>query len=326
MKVAGRKTAVPNSKSKRVWSRPRDHALAGLLTLSFLSTPLFADSIERRLDDLENQLYELLQQRPAQNSGWASTQAKLDHMEAELRLLTGNLESQGVQRQHSEAGLQRRYQDIDLRLSALERQIHLMDTSLSRALKQIAPQLEKERQAYQQGLTHLQGGNAAEALKKFSQFKKLYPKSPLAAEADFWIGEAHFASGNYAQAIKEYQKYVTAEPLGELAARVLLQQGIAFLNLDMKKEGRPFFVKLVKEHPESEEAKAAQRQIDLLDGKPVPPEPPPIPALPTDPGVVDPVDAMPPLPGVPSDSVTTDPAVTDPRVADPKLDKTSEPF
>lgn len=302
-----------------------------MFALSFLSTPLLADSIERRLDDLENQLYELAQQRPAQNSGWASAQANLDRMEAELRLLTGNLESQGVQRQHSEAGLHRRYQDIDLRLSAIERQIHLMDTSLTRALKQIAPQLEKERQAYQKGLTRLQEGNSAEALKNFQQFKKLYPKSPLASEADFWIGEAHFGSGNYAQAIKEYQKYVTAEPQGELTTRALLRQGVAFLNLDMKKEGHPFFVKLVKEYPASEEAKTAQRQIDLLDGKPVPPEPAPIPVLPTEPGVIDPADVAPQQPvsldPAMTESEITDPTeVEDPRVTDPKLDKTSEPF
>src|SRR3989338_8869871 len=98
MKAAGGKTVVPSLKSKPAT------ALTCLVLLSFLSTPLFADSIEGRLDNLEDQLYELRQSHTTQNGSQADTQARLDQLESELRLLSGNSEAEGGLQQQRESG------------------------------------------------------------------------------------------------------------------------------------------------------------------------------------------------------------------------------
>lgn len=308
---------MPTLKSKHIGS------LLGLLFFAFLTTPLFADNIEGRLLNLEGQLQEARQQRGDQNAELAKAIAKLDRLEAELRLVTGNYEAQTMISQKNETGINRRYQDLDLRLAAIESQIELMDQTLSRAIKQIAPKLEKEREAFQKGLNQLKESHFSEAVKTFTEFNKIYPKSPMVSETHFWIGEAHYGSNNFPQAIKDFQKYATANPQGDHIPPALLKQGLSFLSLDMKKEGRLFLEKLIKEHPKTLEGEQAQRHLNQLDGKPEVPVQEPQQNIPT------PVET--PIPttaaeGTPTTALITEEAIQPtPLITESEIQATSLP-
>jgi tol-pal system protein YbgF len=95
----------------------------------------------------------------------------------------------------------------------------------------------------------------------FQKFIKAYPRSMIADNAQFWIGETYYREKWYEKAILEYQKVIEKYPKGNKVTASLLKQGFAFLNLGDKVNGRLILSELIKKYPKSNEAKIAERKL-----------------------------------------------------------------
>jgi tol-pal system protein YbgF len=118
-----------------------------------------------------------------------------------------------------------------------------------------------ESELYDRALGYHRDGRHREAMADFNDFLKRYPKSELADNAHFWIGESYRAQGKYEEAILAYQKVINDYPKGNKVPVAMLHQGFAFEKIDDKTTAELVFKKLVKNFPKTKEAEIAQKRL-----------------------------------------------------------------
>src|SRR5262249_8546836 len=68
---------------------------------------------------------------------------------------------------------------------------------------------------YRDGIDLLQRGDNAGAIQKLREFLRKSPKSDLADDAQYWIGEAYYANRDYNRAILEFNEVLLRYPKGD---------------------------------------------------------------------------------------------------------------
>lgn len=125
----------------------------------------------------------------------------------------------------------------------------------------------KEFQDYEQGIAKINAEEYKDAATTLKQFLATYPKSSLAENAQFWIGQSFYSMRDFSASISEFQKVVGKYPNGGKVTAALLKQGYAFYEMQSFDESKAFLTKLAAKFPATVEATAARdkiRQIDTL--------------------------------------------------------------
>jgi len=168
-------------------------------------------------------------------------------------------------------------EDLDSRLGTLEnyvsaemeeqkQQAHVQKSPPPEQRKQTEPPAPKKRvltesELYDRALGYHRDGRHQKAIADFRTFLKLYPKSKLADNAHFWIGESYGAQGRHEEAILAYQKVINGYPEGNKVPAAMLSQGIAFEKIDDSTTAELVYKKLVKNFPKTKEAEIAQKKL-----------------------------------------------------------------
>jgi len=103
-----------------------------------------------------------------------------------------------------------------------------------------------------------------DAIAGFKDFLQKYPKSKLADNAAFWIGESYMALNQHEQAILAFQKVIKKYPNGNKVPNALLRQALAFYELNDKTSAKLLLGKIIKQYPKSSEAKIAKNKLKTL--------------------------------------------------------------
>jgi tol-pal system protein YbgF len=103
------------------------------------------------------------------------------------------------------------------------------------------------------------------AIGRFKDFLKKHPKSKLAANAQYWIGESYYALREFDQAIIEFDAVRRRYPQGEKVPAALLKQGFAFAELGEKVNARLILLELAEKYPQSPEAAKAKLRLKSLE-------------------------------------------------------------
>lgn len=121
-------------------------------------------------------------------------------------------------------------------------------------------------QEYRDGIDLLRRGDNGGAIQKLREFLRKSPKSDLADDAQYWIGEAYYASRDYNRAILEFNEVLLRYPKGDKVPAALLRQALAFAELGDKVDARLVLQKLVSEHGDSAEAEKGRQKLAELSG------------------------------------------------------------
>ena len=89
-------------------------------------------------------------------------------------------------------------------------------------------------QAYDQAFAYLQQTNYSDAQRAFTEFLKTYPTHPLAANAQYWLGETYFAQTQYSLAAKTFAKAFQEHPQGQKAPDALLKLALTLEKMNKK--------------------------------------------------------------------------------------------
>ena len=76
------------------------------------------------------------------------------------------------------------------------------------------PTSANEQRAYDAALDQFKRGDYAGAIAGFQSFVKSYPRSPLAASAQYWVGNAQFARKDYRSAIASQRQLIQLWQIG----------------------------------------------------------------------------------------------------------------
>ena len=115
---------------------------------------------------------------------------------------------------------------------------------------------------YKDAYETFQKGDLESARRKFEVFLKQYPNTGLSDNAQFWIGETYYLRKDFEKAILEYEKMITKYPEGDKMPAALLKQGLAFLELGDKTNGRNLLKRVIERYPHSEQAEIAKKRLE----------------------------------------------------------------
>ncbi len=118
-----------------------------------------------------------------------------------------------------------------------------------------------EEELYNFSKEALDKGDYDAARDGFQKLLKSYPRSKWADSAQFWIGDSYYRQKWYEKAILEYQTVIEKYPKGNKVKSALLKQGLSFLEIGDKANGRLILQELIQKFPNSDEARAAKQKL-----------------------------------------------------------------
>ena len=118
---------------------------------------------------------------------------------------------------------------------------------------------------YDTAYTDYTTGQWALSIQGFEQFISTFPRSELADDALFFIGQNYYADGRFPEAADAYEQVVLRYPGGSVVAEALYKRGLTLERLDELDLARETFQTVVREHPDDNMANLAQQALDRLD-------------------------------------------------------------
>ena len=233
-----------------------------------------------------------------QGSAVGNLLVRLDELEGQIRTLTGRVEQMEFRNQQTQQRLDKLVEDVDFRLSALEKggtppqggqqrgaaptpppsasqsqsagqsgslppgwvtgpgpaaqgaQQQQQQAAAPSAKAKLPDGTPQER--YNYAVKLLQQGDYGDAEAALNEFLTAHPRDPLAANAQFWVGETFFVRTQYDRAAQAflagYQKY----PKSAKAPESLLKLSMSLTNLNQKQEACAVLQQLATEFPSAE--------------------------------------------------------------------------
>ena len=163
--------------------------------------PADEDPVLIKLTDLERRLIAI--ERVTNNSSLLDLASQVSELESQVRALRGEVET--VQFQSDDAGKRQRelYLDLDDRLAKLESNPGARSGGVSSGNGSSG-----DTAAYQSALDQLKSRQYNEAANSFQDFVSAYPESPLAGNAQYWLGESRYVMREFQTALPEFQRVV----------------------------------------------------------------------------------------------------------------------
>jgi tol-pal system protein YbgF len=226
--------------------------------------------------------------------GQAAVGAQLDRIELELGSLSGQLEEAAVMNARNgeriselQAGQMTTTLAMQKTVDDLQRRFNLMANSLGMQElvatpdrpgqagskltggEEAAPATKTAKQEprlgleedYERAFELFRAKQFQAAMAEFTSFLETYPRSDLADNAQFWIGECYYSEKKYREAITAYEKTVKEYPKSDKVSSAMLKQGMAFWELGDKTAAEILLKKVVKGYPNSNQAKIAQSKL-----------------------------------------------------------------
>jgi tol-pal system protein YbgF len=121
-----------------------------------------------------------------------------------------------------------------------------------------------DEKAYKDAYTLFKGRSFDQAVLQFEDLLKNYPKSQLAADAVYWIGEARFAQGRFDEAVLQFDRVLKDFPGSKKELSALLRQGQAFEKMGDSRSAKIIFEKLVSGYPHTAQGRIAGGKLKSL--------------------------------------------------------------
>ncbi len=126
------------------------------------------------------------------------------------------------------------------------------------------PEVSPEKRLYDLTLGLYREEKYEEAIAGFKNFIKKFPRSELADNAQYWVGESYMGLKQYEQAILAFQSVIKKYPKGNKVPNAILRQALAFYEIKDKTSARLLLKKLIKKYPKSSEAKIAKAKLRTI--------------------------------------------------------------
>ena len=273
--------------------------LALLIAVSPLATAgLFSDDEAQKKIVILQQETQQLQQKLAQqeerlskmdatmrSQGLVDLFQSVEALKAEIAKLRGQVEVNTNQIETTQKRQKDLYVDLDNRLRKLERieataptppQTPVIPPVTPSAAPGATPPATPgssvaaadpaaENRSYETAFNLFKIGNYLAAIGSFQNFQKAYPTSPLAANAQYWIGNSYSALKDYRVAITQQQKLLSTYSNSPKVPDAMLNIASSQLELGEKEEARKTLADIIVKHPLSPAADSAKKRLANLN-------------------------------------------------------------
>jgi tol-pal system protein YbgF len=221
------------------------------------------DAIDARLGKLEAAM--------KQNEPLLGLLKEVETLKAEIAKLRGQAEVQAHQVDTLGKRQNDLYTDLDQRIGDLAKAAKSTPAADAAAPADVAgagngPQLDPlvESRSYEAALGLFREANYPGAIAGFNGFLKAYPDSPLAANAQYWVGYSYYALKDYKTALAHQQKLVAVYPTSPKVSDALLNIATNQIALGHLAGARKTLEGIVTKHPGTPAATLAARRLSAL--------------------------------------------------------------
>src|SRR3984957_19522827 len=125
----------------------------------------------------------------------------------------------------------------------------------------------EEQRVYGQSFDALKAGSYSIAVTGFKDFLTSYPASPLAENAQYWLGEAYYVTRDFGSASAAFKSVLSKWPDSRKAPDALLKLGYTQIAQNKAAEGRATLSQVVQKYPGTDAAKLAADRLSRTPGK-----------------------------------------------------------
>jgi tol-pal system protein YbgF len=259
---------------------------------SACAQPQQIELLEREQRRMRNDNVSTRNEVESMRSSLADTRANMQQLQREFSALKERIEETryqvGRQIGQSSRDGDQRVKDLETRVAKLtegfkaqEGQLKAREDELRELRKSIqqptglnvpaetaeisAAENDTVRRDYETAWRALEKKDYRLAVTRFKEFLQKHPKSRLANNAQYWIGESHYALREFDQAILEFDAVRSRYPQGDKVPAALLKQGFAFAELGEKVNARLILQEVVEKYAQSPEAVQAKQRLKSLE-------------------------------------------------------------
>jgi len=211
---------------------------------------------------------------------------QLEQLQAEVRDLRGQLEVQSHEMEKLKARNRDLTNDLDQRIRHLERRgVGAATGAVEPAsgpvptasvptpaagprsggtAAPVARPSATDQEDYDAAFALMKQGFYERAAKSFREFIDQHPTSPLAGNAQYWIGEASYYVRNFKVAVDEFQRVLSKYPSNGKVPDAMLKIGYSHYELGDYGKARDSLTKVVKQYPNTTVAKSAEGRLALM--------------------------------------------------------------
>ena len=227
------------------------------------------DPVQIRMNDLDARMQRI--ERVMTNQSLLEMAQRIDALQAELRTMRGEVELLQNESQGGKAQSRSLYGDLEKRIAALETLGGVgagSTAATSSAVNTPAPGSAVvtggEQANYDAAFSALKGSDYQRAISGFRNFVATYPGSPLASNAQYWLGEAYYVNKEYQNAIAAFQKVTTDWPDSRKAPDALVKIGFTQSAMGRNGDARVTLEDVVRRYPGTEAAQLATERLKRL--------------------------------------------------------------
>ena len=234
--------------------------LVTALVAGCATTPPDQDPVQIRLNNLDARVARV--ERIVSNQSLVQMAQEVATLQGEVRDLRGRIDD--LQNANRQLSRQQHdfYADLNKRVTALEQGGTAGGGQMGSAgggSGAAEPGVTSTQQAvYAQAFNALKAGSYSVAIAGFQGFLSQYPTSPLAPNAQYWLGQAHYVNQDFAAAEHDFQTVLDKWPNSSKAPAAMLDLGNTQLAQGKTAKGRATLRQVVSQFPGTDAASRAQ--------------------------------------------------------------------
>lgn len=226
------------------------------------------DPIEAKVAELESRVAAI--ERIVDNESLMRLTQQVDSLERTTDQLQGQTETLEHDAGTTADRQRQLYADLDARIQALEAAQRGRDANDVLAGGTLPPgQLPlpsgSDRDNYQVAFELLKEERYDMAATAFQEFLENFPKSDLAANAQYWLGESYYASNKYELALKDFELVIKDYPDSSKVPDALLKMGYCNYSLKRWDAARTTLSRVQSDYPETTAARLAGQYLKRMD-------------------------------------------------------------
>ena len=268
-------------------------AVVAALGAGCASAPAADDPIQLKLNDIDARVTRI--ERIISNQSLVELAQHLDQVQGDVRQLRGRVEELEYNAEAMHKQQRDLYSDLDKRIAALgggssgAAAAGALGGATGSAAGSSLPQRpaggagsagppaaasgadsggsSEEQTVYAQSFDALKAGSYSVAITGFKSFLSSYPASPLAENAQYWLGEAFYVTRDFDSATGAFRNVLQKWPDSRKAPDALLKLGYTQLEQKKTGEGRATLSQVVQKYPGTDAAKHAAERLQHTPAK-----------------------------------------------------------
>ena len=203
--------------------------------------------------------------------GHANTSADFAEIRDQLQQLRGQIETlkkEAVAETPKDDELKSRIDALAMKISFIENFLEIGKKDTPNDFNEPASAKDPGRSdkagAYAAAYQTFKNGNYSKARGAFQEFLTAYPSGEYADNAQYWIGECYFFEKQYEKAILEYEKVTKKFPSSNKVPYALVKQALSFQNLGDKASAKLLLQQVIKDYPDTSQARVARSKLQEL--------------------------------------------------------------